>query len=84
MVDVTNRAVDVKRLVAQFIVDPTGRPRANSWRTIANSDASMLTSVRAHYLARHYGAARIGEQRVCQLVMTQFKSFRTGRSTPLR
>jgi hypothetical protein len=84
LVDATNRAVDVKRLVAQFIVDTTGRPRANSWRTIANSDASMLTGVRAQYLARHYVPARIGEQRVCQLVMTQWKFFRTGRSTPLR
>jgi len=78
MVELTNKAVDLKRLVAEFIVDPTGRPRAASWRTIVSSDPNILTRARADFLARHYAPARIGEERICQLVMIQMRSFRTG------
>jgi hypothetical protein len=73
-------AVEVKRLAAQFIVDSTGRPRADSWRAIASSDPNTETRGRTELLARHYLPARLGEQPVCQLVMTEMKYFRTGRA----
>jgi hypothetical protein len=84
MVQAVNSAVDIKRLVAQYIVDATGRPRASSWRTITSSDGTVLTQARSMLLARHYTPARIGEQRVCQLVMMQFHSLHQGRERPLK
>jgi len=77
-------AVDVKRLVAQYVVDETGRPRASSWRTIASTDGTVLTKGRQLLLNRHYVPARIGEQRVCQLVMMEFRTFNQGRERPLK
>ncbi|HEX7826871.1 MAG TPA: carboxypeptidase-like regulatory domain-containing protein [Mycobacterium sp.] len=71
-------AVDQKRIVAQFIVDATGRPRPASWRTIVSSDAGWLTGFRRELLGRQYIPARAGEQRVCQLVMEEMRFFRTG------
>jgi len=71
-------AVDQKRFVAQFIVDPTGRPRSTSWRTIASSDDAYLSSLRQQILGRQYVPARNGEEHVCQLVMEQVRFFRTG------
>jgi len=84
MAQATGNAIDVKRLVAQYIVDENGRPRASSWRTIAASDGTVLTRARATLLARHYVPARIGEQRVCQLVMMEYHSFNQGRERPLK
>jgi hypothetical protein len=78
MVHATAAAVEQKRLVAQFIVDTTGRPRADSWRAIAASDPAFATAIRNDLLGRHYAPARIGEQRVCQLVMMERHAFRTG------
>lgn len=84
MTQATTNAVDVKRLVAQFVIDENGRPRASSWRTITSSDGTVLTRARAAFLARHYVPARIGEQRVCQLVMMEYHSFNQGRERPLK
>jgi hypothetical protein len=80
----TTTAIDVKRVVAQYIIDETGRPRASSWRTITSSDGTVLTRGRSVLLDRHYVPARIGEQRVCQLVMTEFHTFNQGRERPLK
>ena len=78
-------AVDQKRFVFQFIVDPTGRPRGTSWRTIASNDDGSLGSIRQQVLGRQYVPARNGEERVCQLVMQQIRIFRTGPAgRPLR
>jgi hypothetical protein len=84
MVQAVDRAAEVKRLVAQYVIDETGRPRASSWRTIASSDGTVLTSGRSMLLDRHYVPARIGEQRVCQLVMVEFRTFKQGRERPLK
>ena len=84
MAQATTNAVDVKRLVAQFVIDENGRPRASSWRTITSSDGTVLTRARTTFLARHYVPARIGEQRVCQLVMMEYHSFNQGRERPLK
>jgi hypothetical protein len=78
MAHVSAMAVDMKRVVAQFIVDSTGRPRTASWRTISSSDGGMLSRARQDLLERRYVPARIGEQRVCQLVMEEVGTFRTG------
>jgi hypothetical protein len=78
-------AVEQKRVVAQFIVDTTGRVRAGSWRTIVATDDAFATTVRNELLGHRYEPARIGEQRVCQLVMMEQRAFRTGRANaPLK
>ena len=84
MAQVAGSAMDMKRLAAQYIVDATGRPRASSWRTITSSDGTVLTKARSTLLARHYVPARIGEQRVCQLVMMEYRYFNQGRERPLK
>ena len=78
MIHASATAVEQKRLVAQFIVDSTGRPRAGSWRTIAATDPAFVTNVRSEVLGHRYVPARIGEQPVCQLVMMEQRAFRTG------
>ena len=84
MAQAAGTAADVKRLVAQYVIDETGRPRASSWRTIASTDGTVLTRGRQLLLDRHYVPARIGEQRVCQLVMMEFHTFNQGRERPLK
>ena len=84
MAHVSGMAVDMKRVVAQFIVDSIGRPRATSWRTITSSDAAILATARRELLERRYVPARLGEQHVCQLVMEDWGVFRTGPERPLR
>jgi hypothetical protein len=84
MAQTAGTAVDVKRLVAQYVIDETGRPRASSWRTIASTDGTVLTKARQILLERHYLPAHIGEQRVCQLVMMEFHTFNQGRERTLK
>jgi hypothetical protein len=72
------------RVAGQFIVDTTGRARASSWRSIVVSDPGMLPRVRAVMLSRKYEPARIGQQRVCNLVMVDVKSERVRRPPPLQ
>ena len=84
MVQASTSAVELKRVAVQFIVDTTGRARASSWRTIASSDPNMEAKARSDFLAQRYTPARIGEQRVCQIVMTEMRYFRTGPNRPLK
>jgi len=59
------------RVVAQYVVDPRGRVRADSWRPIASTNAEYLAALRAHAPAMRYDPARLDGQPVCQLVRNQ-------------
>jgi hypothetical protein len=58
-------------VVAQYVVDPRGRVRAESWRPIASTNAEYLAALRAHAPAMRYDPARLDGQPVCQLVRNQ-------------
>jgi hypothetical protein len=60
-------------VVAQYVVDVTGRVRADSWRTVASSDPEYLTALRAHAPAMRYQPARLDGHPVCQLVRNQVR-----------
>ncbi len=55
-------------VVAQYVVDVTGRVRADSWRPIATSHPEFLAALRAHAPAMRYEPARLEGRAVCQLV----------------
>ena len=55
-------------VVAQYVVDVTGRVRADSWRPIASSHPEFLAALRAHAPAMRYEPARHEGRAVCQLV----------------
>ena len=59
------------RVVAQYVVDPQGRVRADSWRPIASTNPEYLAALRAHTPAMRYDPARLDGQPVCQLVRNQ-------------
>lgn len=58
-------------VVAQYVVDPRGRVRADSWLPIASTNAEYLAALRAHAPAMRYAPARLDGQPVCQLVRNQ-------------
>ena len=58
-------------VVAQYVVDPRGRVRADSWRPIASTNPEYLAALRAHTPAMRYDPARLDGQPVCQLVRNQ-------------
>lgn len=58
-------------VVAQYVVDPRGRVRADSWRPIASTNPEYLAALRAHAPAMRYDPARLDGQPVCQLVRNQ-------------
>jgi hypothetical protein len=60
-------------VVAQYVVDVTGRVRADSWRPIASSHPDYLAAVRAHAPAMRYEPARLDGRPVCQLVRNQVR-----------
>jgi hypothetical protein len=60
-------------VVAQYVVDVTGRVRADSWRPIASSDPEYLAALRAHAPAMRYRPARLDGHPVCQLVRNQVR-----------
>ena len=60
-------------VVAEYVVDPTGRVRADSWRPITSSHPAYLTALRAHVPSMRYAPARLDGQPVCQLVRNQVR-----------
>ena len=60
-------------VVAQYVVDVTGRVRADSWRPIASSHPEFLTALRAHAPAMRYQPARLEGRAVCQLVRNRVR-----------
>jgi hypothetical protein len=60
-------------VVAQYVVDVTGRVRADSWRAVASTDPEYLAAVRAHAPAMRYQPARLDGHPVCQLVRNQVR-----------
>lgn len=58
-------------VVAQYVVDAHGRVRADSWRSIASTNAEYLAALRAHAPAMRYEPARLAGEPVCQLVRNQ-------------
>lgn len=60
-------------VVAQYVVDPRGRVRADSWRPIASTNPEYLAALRAHAPAMRYDPARLDGQPVCQLVRNQVR-----------
>jgi hypothetical protein len=60
-------------VVAQYVVDATGRVRADSWRPVASSDPEYLAALRAHAPAMRYQPARLDGHPVCQLVRNQVR-----------
>jgi len=72
-------AYDIARVAAELIIDPNGRPRGSSWRTIASTNPMLVMSAKRDFLARRYEPARIGEQPVCELQFVEVRSFRTPR-----
>ena len=58
---------------ALYVVDPTGRVRAESWRPIASSHPEYLAALRAHVPSMRYAPARLDGQPVCQLVRNQVR-----------
>lgn len=65
------RAGTSGRVVAEYVVDPRGRVRADSWRPISSTNAEYLAALRAHAPAMRYDPARLDGQPVCQLVRNQ-------------
>ena len=55
-------------VIAQYIVDESGRARADSWRPIESSHGEFLAALRAYLPAMRYEPARLDGQPVCQLV----------------
>ena len=49
----------VGSVVAQYVVDPAGRVRSDSWRPIASTHADYLAALRAHAPAMRYEPARL-------------------------
>lgn len=64
-------------VVAQYVVDATGRVRADSWRPIAASHPEFLAALRAHAPAMRYEPARLEGRAVCQLVRNHVR-FESG------
>jgi hypothetical protein len=60
-------------VVAQYVVDVTGRVRADSWRVIAFTHPEYLAALRAHVPAMRYQPARLDGHPVCQLVRNQVR-----------
>ena len=60
-------------VVAQYVVDETGRVRAGSWRPIQFTNAEFLGALRAHVPAMRYKPARLDGRPVCELVRNQVK-----------
>ena len=60
-------------VVAQYVVDVTGRVRADSWRPIASSHPEFLAALRAHTPAMRYQPARLEGRAVCQLVRNRVR-----------
>lgn len=60
-------------VVAQYVVDVTGRVRAGSWRPIVFSHPDYLAALRAHEPAMRYQPARLDGRPVCQLVRNQVR-----------
>ena len=60
-------------VVAQYVVDETGRVRADSWRPIEFTNAEFLGALRAHVPAMRYQPARLDGRPVCQLMRNQVK-----------
>jgi hypothetical protein len=60
-------------VVAQYVVDETGRVRADSWRPIEFTNAEFLGALRAHLPAMRYQPARLDGGAVCQLMRNQVK-----------
>jgi hypothetical protein len=60
-------------VVAQYVVDETGRVRAESWRPIEFTNAEFLGALRAHVPAMRYQPARLDGRPVCQLMRNQVK-----------
>jgi hypothetical protein len=55
-------------VIAQYIVDESGRARADSWRPIESSNGEFLAALRAYLPAMRYEPARLDGRPVCQLV----------------
>ena len=60
-------------VVAQYVVDVTGRVRADSWRPIASTHPEFLAALRAHAPAMRYQPARLEGRPVCQLVRNRVR-----------
>ena len=60
-------------VVAQYVVDASGRVRSDSWRPIASTHPDYLAALRAHAPAMRYDPARLDGQPVCQLVRNQVR-----------
>lgn len=60
-------------VVVQYVVDASGRVRADSWRTIASTHPDYLTALRAHSPAMRYEPARLDGRPVCQLLRNEVK-----------
>jgi hypothetical protein len=60
-------------VVAQYVVDPRGRVRADSWHPITSTNPEYLAALRAHAPAMRYDPARLDGQPVCQLVRNQVR-----------
>ena len=55
-------------VIAQYVVDETGRVRADSWRPIESPNGEFLAALRAYLPAMRYEPARLDGRPVCQLV----------------
>jgi hypothetical protein len=55
-------------VIAQYVVDETGRARADSWRPVESSNGEFLAALRAHLPAMRYEPARLDGRPVCSLV----------------
>lgn len=55
-------------VIAQYVVDESGRARADSWRPVESSNGEFLAAVRAYLPAMRYEPARLDGRPVCQLV----------------
>ncbi|MFL5617362.1 MAG: hypothetical protein ACJ79A_03090 [Gemmatimonadaceae bacterium] len=60
-------------VVAQYVVDVSGRVRADSWRAVASSHPDYLAALRAHAPAMRYQPARLDGRPVCQLVRNELR-----------
>ena len=60
-------------VLAQYVVDVTGRVRADTWQPIAFTDPEYLAALRAHAPAMRYQPARLDGHPVCQLVRNQVR-----------
>ena len=65
-------------VVAQYVVDPRGRVRSDSWRPIASTHPEYLAALRAHAPAMRYEPARLDGRPVCQLVRNHVQFDRVG------